>query len=127
MKEEREAFSRRLAEAMHAAGYEARPSVLFKLFKSRYHGESVSFQSASRWLNGRSIPEQDKLQVLALVLGVEPHALRFGARRASRVSEPRPAWIDAVHPLDRETIDAYLALPLARRKLVRDLVAALRG
>lgn len=126
MKEEREAFSRRLAEAMRAAGYEPRPSVLFKLFNSRYRGESVSFQSASRWLNARSIPAQDKLQVLARLLGVEPHALRFGSH-ASRVGEPRPSWQNAVHPLDRETIEAYLALPPARRKLVRELIAALHA
>ena len=33
---------------------------------------------ASRWLRGRALPEQDKLQVMADLLGVEPHALRFG-------------------------------------------------
>jgi len=111
---------------MQAAGYEPRPSVLFKLFNSRYRGESVSFQSASRWLNGRSIPEQDKLRVLARVLGVELHALRFGVD-TTRVSEPLPVWQSAIHPLDRETIETYLALPLAHRKLVRELVAALRA
>ena len=109
---------------MRDAGYEPRPSVLFKLFNSRYRGESVSFQSAYRWLNGRAIPVQDKLQVLSHVLGVEPHTLRYGT--SSRVAESRVAWAAAIRPLDREAIDAYLALPAPHRKIVRELIAALR-
>ncbi len=124
MKEEREAFSRRLSEAMRDAGYEPRPSVLFKLFNSRYRGESVSFQSVSRWLNGRSIPEQDKLKVLARELGIEPHALRFGLV-AAEIAEPQAPWLAGLKPHDREAVDAYLALPAPRRKLVRELIAAL--
>ena len=127
MKEERQAFSRRLADAMRDASYEPRPSVLFRLFNSRYPGESVSFQSVSRWLNGRSIPEQDKLQVLAALFGIEPHRLRFGTGMVSRQSiEPRAAWQPQPTLQDRETFDAYLTLPPAQRKLVRELIAALR-
>ena len=124
MNEERKAFSRRLAEAMREAGYEPRPNVLHKLFNSRYRGPSVAFQSASRWLNGRSIPEQDKLQVIARLVGVEPHVLRYGAV-ASRVAEPRPAWLNDLKPGDREAIDAYFALAAPQRKAVRELIAAL--
>ena len=127
MKEERHAFSRRLADAMRDAGYEPRPSVLFRLFNSRYPGESVSFQSVSRWLNARSIPEQDKLQVLATLFGIEPHRLRFGTGATPRHPvEPRSAWPALPTPQDRETFDAYLALPPLQRKLVRELIAALR-
>ena len=127
MKEERQAFSRRLADAMRDAGYEPRPSVLFRLFNSRYPGESVSFQSVSRWLNARSIPEQDKLQVLAALFGIEPHRLRFGMGQASRhAADPHTAWQPQPTQQDRETFDAYLALPPTQRKLVRELIAALR-
>ena len=124
--EERRQFSERLAKAMQAAGYEARPSVLEKLFNSRYRGRSVTFTSAWRWLNGRAIPGQDKLKVLAEAFGVAPHVLQFGDK-ASKVSEPRAAWQSGIHPLDREMIEVYLALPAARRKLVRELVTALRS
>jgi len=124
MREEREAFSKRLADAMRDAGYEPRPSVLFKLFNSRYRGKSVSFQTASRWLNGRSIPEQDKLRVLAREFGVELHALMFGASN-ERVAESHPTWRDGLKLQDIETLDAYLALPASRRKLVRELIAQL--
>lgn len=126
MNEERKAFSLRLARAMADAGYEPRPSVLFKLFNSRYRGESVSFQSVSRWLGGRSIPEQDKLRLIGGLLGVEPHVLRFGPTGA-KVGEPRPAWPAGLRAHDREAIEAYLALSAPHRRLVRDLIGALSG
>ncbi|MFT4247211.1 MAG: transcriptional regulator [Pseudomonas sp.] len=122
MSEERLQFSRRLAEAMRVAGYEPRPAVLFRLFNSRYRGRSVTFQSASRWLGGRSIPEQDKLQVLAELFGVAPHVLRYGG---ARVSEPRAAWPPPLGMREREVIEIYLALPLRQRELVGELVQAL--
>lgn len=108
---------------MQAAGHEPRPSVLFRQFNARYGGRSVSFQAVSRWLNGKSIPEQDKLQVLAGVLGVEPHVLRYGGK--SKVGEGREAWPEAFGAPDRSMIDAYLTLPAAQRRLVRELVQAL--
>ena len=122
MSEERFEFSRRLAQAMRMAGYEPRPAVLFRLFNTRYPGRSVSFQSTSRWLGGRSIPEQDKLQVLAELFGVEPHHLRFGG--GYREAEPQQAW-QAVGARERRVIDAFLALPQRKRELVGALVEAL--
>lgn len=128
MNEEREQFSRRLADAMRGVGYEPRPSILFKLFNSRYTGASVTFQSVSRWLNGRSIPEQDKLQVLAALFHIEPHILRFGTpvKGQDKVAETRQTWTAALDPADRAAIDAYLALPDPLRKHLRAIIAALR-
>ena len=122
MSDERFEFSRRLGQAMSAAGYEPRPAILFRLFNARYTGRSVSFQSASRWLSGRSIPEQDKLQVLAELFGVAPQTLRFGD--AARVAEARGEWT-AVGARERAVIDTYLALPPRQRDLVGELVQAL--
>ncbi len=122
MSDERFEFSRRLMQAMSAAGYEPRPAVLFRLFNARYTGRSVSFQSASRWLGGRSIPEQDKLQVLAELFGVEPQSLRFGATR--RLAEPHLEW-NVIGPRERAVIDTFLTLPVKQRELVAELVKAL--
>ena len=126
MSDERQQFSRRLVEAMRAAGYEPQPGVLHKLFNSRYTGQSVSFQTVSRWLRGAALPEQDKLQVLAAVLGAEPHVLRFGAAARSRVGETAPAWA-GVGARGRQVIEAFLALPPKRREVVGTLVQALSG
>jgi len=122
MSDERFEFSRRLGQAMSAAGYEPRPAVLFRLFNARYTGRSVSFQSASRWLSGRSIPEQDKLQVLAELFGVAPQTLRFG--EPARVAEARGEW-NAVGARERAVIDTFLALPPGQRELVGELVKVL--
>ena len=126
MSDEREQFSRRLAEAMQAAGYEPQPGVLHKLFNSRYSGRSVSFQTVSRWLRGAALPEQDKLQVLAAVLGAEPHVLRFGAAAKSRVGVGASSWPGA-GAKERQVIEAFLALPPKRREVVAALVKALAG
>lgn len=126
--DERSQFSQRLAEAMRRAGYEPRPSVLEKLFNSRYRGRSVTFTSVSRWLNGHSIPEQDKLQVLAGLFGIEPHILRYGApasARPSRGLSAAEAWPAPLDPADRATIDIYLALPEPLRQHVRAVIAAM--
>jgi len=125
MKQEREAFSRRLADAMREAGLEARPVVLAREFNLSYRGDPITFQSASRWLRGKSIPGQDKLQALARRLEIEPQVLRFGSAKATAVAEPAVRRFSGLRPQDREAIDAFLLLPAERRKLVRELIAAL--
>lgn len=125
MNDERQAFSRRLAEAMRKAGYEPRPNVLMKVFNSRYAGTSVREMSTSRWLGGKAIPRQDKLQVLADLFGVEPQVLRFGKAGKGRVAEPQAAWHAGIGAREQQVIQAFLTLPPRRRELVGELVAAL--
>lgn len=117
-------FAERLRNALLAAGYEARPSVLEKGFNSRYWGRSVTFQAASRWLRGEAIPSQEKLQVLAEWLKIEPHALRFGEQAAESIRAKRQQWDKALDYQERETIEQYLGLPIAQRKVVREVIAA---
>lgn len=110
---------------MRALGYEARPSVLFLLFNARYRGNSVSFQTISRWLRGASMPGQDKLQVLADLFGVQAHVLRFGGSSKSKVAEAQAPWPAGAGARERHVIEAFLALPPKRRELVGELVKAL--
>lgn len=125
MSDERQEFSQRLAAAMSARGYSPRPAVLHRLFNSRYPGRSVAFSTVSKWLRGKTLPEQDKLLVLAELFNVEPHVLRFGGK--SSVGEAHMAWPKGVEPQDHEAIDAFLALDPGPRKLVRELIATLAG
>ena len=125
MGSEREKFSQRLANAMQQAGYDVRPKVLFNLFNSNCRGRSVTFQTTSRWLAGKAIPAQDKLQVIASVLGVEPHALRYGSSARSRVAETQAVWPAGVGSRDRHVIDAFLRLPQKKREVVGELVKLL--
>ena len=124
MSYEKQGFARRLADAMRARGYAPKPGVLLKQFNSRYTGRSVAFSTASKWLRGIAMPEQDKLQVLAELFGIEPHELRFGRSGGSRAAQPPGAW-QAVGARERQVIEAFLALPPKRRELVGELVAEL--
>lgn len=126
MSDERQAFARRLAEAMRSKGYEAKPGVLLVLFNSHYRGRSIGFSSASKWLRGMTLPEQDKLQVLADLFGVEPQALRYGTPTTGmRIAEPQRAWPAGTGTRERHVFEAYLALPPKRREMVDVMVAAL--
>ena len=122
---EKALFAERLKAAMVASGHEPRPSVLEKHFNSLYWGRSVTFQAARSWLTGRAIPEQDKLQVLAEWLRVNPQALRFGEKSVPREAAKTFIAAEPLSPQDRAAIDALLALPPARRKLVGELIRAL--
>jgi hypothetical protein len=122
---ERVEFSRRLAAAMRAMNYEARPSVLHAKFNSRYRGASVSFQTASRWLSGKSFPEQDKLVVLAQLFRVDPTILRFGGKSHLQVNEQRFVWPERVSPRDQALFEDFLALPSKQRDVVRSLIESL--
>ena len=64
MDKEKAAFAKRLREALEARGIEASAAVVEKRFNSRYDGAAVTAQAISGWLNGKSIPKQDKLRVL---------------------------------------------------------------
>lgn len=77
--DEKLGFSRRLKEAVRKArmGSDS-PTRIAREFNLRYHGEAVTAQAVRKWLSGRALPSQDKLQALALWLEVAPQWLRFG-------------------------------------------------
>ncbi|MDR2113613.1 MAG: transcriptional regulator [Candidatus Accumulibacter sp.] len=116
-------FAERLKEAMLQAGYEPRPSVLEKGFNTRYWGHPVTFQAAARWLKGLSLPEQDKLEVIAAWLNIEPHVLRFGDGQATLVRKKR--WEDALAGPERELLETFITLPSEQKKIAGAVIVAL--
>ena len=115
-------FSTRLRKALTDAGYEARAVVVEREFNRRWWGRSISQQAAWSWLNAKSIPAQDKLQVLAEWLKIEPHLLRFGAAVATAVRDQRRRWEEGIGFVERETLDAFLTLPAPQRKVIREVI-----
>jgi len=115
-------FTERLRVAMTQAGYVASPSVLEHEFNLRWPGKSISNQAAWGWLNNRSIPTQDKMQVLAEWLKVEPHVLRFGTEVRLSVQQHKKRWDEGAGYVERETFDAFLQLPAAQRKIIREVI-----
>lgn len=115
-------FAERLKIAMVSAGYDVRPSTLEREFNLRYWGRPITFQAVRRWLRGDSIPNQDKLQLLAKWLCIDPHYLRYGEGSAHRVSEPHAAWEVSFSNEERHVLSLYRNLPAAQRKVVRDVL-----
>ena len=83
MKDEKAEFSVRLRAALKAAGLDASAAVLERRFNSRYAGAAVTAQAISGWLNGKAIPRQDKIRVLAAIVGMGPYELQYGGAGGS--------------------------------------------
>ena len=115
-------FSARLRQAIQSAGNTASPTVLEHEFKLRWYGKSISTQAAWSWLNSKAIPTQDKVQVLAEWLKIEPQVLRFGEGVRQSVQQHRQRWEEGVGHLEREAFDAFLQLPAPQRKLIREVI-----
>jgi transcriptional regulator with XRE-family HTH domain len=122
---ETEAFAQRLKKALEGSGVRASPTVVANEFNLRYWGRSITPHTARNWLLGKSIPTQDKLRVLAEWLQVGPDALRFGGLNASSRTSEADASFEQLDMADREMVHRYLALTVADRKTVRDVVSAL--
>ena len=121
---ERDAFSRRLKEALAGVGDDgSSPTRLAREFNRRYPGAPVTLHAARKWLNGEALPAQDKLRILAAWLGVTAEWLRFDEGGDSRVACPTREQEQAV---DFELARDLGALSPAHREAVRALVKALR-
>lgn len=126
MKTEQAAFSDRLSAALANANIEASAAALEKLL-ARHGGVPVTPQAISGWLNGKHMPKQANMRALAALLGLEPHVLQYGTKARPRVGEARMGWPNAISAPDLAAIETFLLLPTPQRKLVRELVIALRG
>jgi hypothetical protein len=122
---EKAEFSKRLKAAIREKKWDDRPAALEKKFNTRYEGNSVSFQTVSAWLGGRAIPQQDKLRVLADMLGIEPQHLRFGDQTPPKSRAKQAGWVGPLNDHDHNTVKALLSLPASRRRLVSDLIKEL--
>jgi hypothetical protein len=71
----------------------------------------------------KSVPRQANLVALAKMLRIDPRALQYGDPDGRNIREPGKAW--KVTAADQLAIDAFLALPSAQRKAIRDLIATL--
>jgi hypothetical protein len=127
---ERETFSARLRGRLNYSGYpDNSPTWLAREFNRRYAGNPVSSHGVRKWLQGDSIPSQDKLRVLASWLAVSPEWLRYGAAvevepvlpsvspPPNRVAEPL---------LDYGLMQRIAALTPAHRLFIDEMVAALQ-
>jgi transcriptional regulator with XRE-family HTH domain len=117
-------FAERLAAAMKAAGYEAKPSVLEREFNQRYWGKPITLQGVRRWLRGEVIPPHSKIMTLAEWLHVTPQELGFGKEIEERVLKARKRWDEGIGYEERDIFEAFLKLSMPHRRLVREVIIA---
>lgn len=70
----------------------------------------------------RSVPTQDRLQILAEWLGVDPHWLRFGENLSGSVQQQRKRWDAKMTPKERQVIEVFMGLPAEKRKMVGEII-----
>lgn len=121
---EKEAFSRRLCQALAAAGADDRsPTRLAREFNRRHKGADVSVNAAHLWLRGEAIPAQDKIRTLAAWLGVTPEWLRFGeSEAAAGYAAKEPALTES----DLDVIRQFRRLNTGHRQAVREIMLSLQ-
>ncbi|MCD9004733.1 helix-turn-helix domain-containing protein [Luteimonas sp. XNQY3] len=123
MKNEQAQFGARLRSALRHAGLGEGATELADLV-SAHGGHAVSPQAAHNWIRGKAMPRRRNLKALAKALRVDAEQLYGDAPVSNRrVGEDGAAFSVSAH--DQHAIDAYLALPAERRKVVRQLIGLL--
>jgi len=115
-------FAFRLRQAMERCGYAPRPAVLEREFNLRYWGKPMTLHGVRRWLRGETMPNNDKIKVLAEWLGEAPQDLGFGESGMKNVQERQDRWNPSYGYQERELVEAFLSLPVAQRRLVREVI-----
>ena len=117
---ERQAFSQRLGEMLARTGRPASPTRLAAEFNRHFQGPKIHMHSCRKWLHAESIPTQEKLVVLAHMLGVSPDWLRYGDN-GQIVREPNlNAYV--VDAQDLSLLSSIQQLSEHDRRVVRGLV-----
>ncbi|BCT92611.1 hypothetical protein LYSHEL_16350 [Lysobacter helvus] len=69
------------------------------------------------------MPRHRNLLALASLLRIDPNVLQYGADKSTRVREPQGVFRIAAQ--DQHAMDAFFALHVRKRKLVRELIELL--
>ena len=117
-------FAERLRQAMLAAGYSPRASVLEREFNTRHWGQPMTLHGVARWLRGETMPSRDKIKTLADRLSVTPQELDGSDELAHRVKQRRSYWDSGIGYEEQELFKAFLKLPVPQRKVIREVILA---
>ena len=123
---ENQKFAERLAIAIDSKGLKRSPTVIGKLFNSKYEGKSITPHTARNWLPGKSLPTQEKLVLLAKLLDTSPEQLRFGRDREKTLIADLGRGEFEVSNADQQFIKQYLGLTKIQRQLFRELADEFR-
>ena len=123
MKSEQAEFGARLRSALRQAGLGEGAKELADLV-SAHGGEAVSPQAAHNWIRGKAMPRRRNLKALANALRIDAEQFYGDSPESGRrIRESGLAFSASAH--DQHAIDAFLALPVEKRKVVRQLIVLL--
>jgi len=125
--EQKSAFSERLLLALRRSHEAVEGATDLAIqFSLRYSGAAVSPQTAHKWLSGRAVPTEDKLDILAEWLNVDKHWLHYGPPPKKPVREGKTAQGKSQKFPSEEAVKLALmiqSLPPHKRYLIEELVA----
>ncbi|WCM87798.1 XRE family transcriptional regulator [Acidovorax sp. NCPPB 3576] len=124
MQDPKQLFAEKLRQAMVAAGYEPKPSVLEREFNTRHWGKPMTLHGVRRWLLGETMPDARKLITLAEWLRMPVQELAFGTP-TPQAREEAARWHVGLGYEDRELFETYLKLPVPKRRLAREVILAI--
>lgn len=115
----RHAFSGRLSDSLKKSGRSTSPTYLVTEFNAHFGGPKVHVHTCRKWLQGDAIPTQEKLVVLAHMMGVSPDWLRYG--HETRIMEQDPP--SAFSRPELALLADFRRLSERDQRVVRDLVS----
>ena len=119
-------FATRLEQALKAKSIRNSPTVLANLFNSEFDGRSVTPHTARNWLLGKSIPTQEKLVLLARILGTSSEQLRYGRNSEKTLMIRNQDGTETELTVSQQQfLKDYLQLSVSKQKLLSDLVVEL--
>jgi len=119
---ERLEFSKRLQQALHNAEHSPNsPTQLAREFNLRFAGQPVTVHAARKWLQGESIPTQEKLRALAEWLDVPSDWLRFGNVQNHHGTDQS----STLSSIDTKAIETLQQLDEHDRLVVREFIRML--
>lgn len=125
---EKSAFAERLRLALGRSNKRiSTPAELVRQFNLRYTGKSVSPQAVQKWLAGENRPTQDKIELLAKMLGVSSIWLQFGIEQGPNGVPQRMQDTKVSDPTEEELrlIGRYRRLSAYQQELVSGLIEQL--
>jgi len=121
---ERIQFCKRLQKALADADYsQDSPTQLAREFNLCFAGNPVTVHAARKWLQGESIPTQEKLRALAEWLEVPAEWLRFGSIEGNNAgaSEQSPS----LTPADIKLVNSIKQLDEHHQTVLKEILRVL--
>ena len=116
-------FATRLQEALRAKAVKNSPTVLANFFNSKFDGRSITPHTARNWLLGKSLPTQEKLVLLAKLLGTSSEHLRYGRHSEKTLMISNQDGTETELTISQQQfVTHYLKLSISKQKIVSDLV-----